>query len=329
VSRSSSLRSFVDHRPEDDVGLFVGRLLDDPRRFLHFVDGQVGAAREVDEDPPRALDGRFVQERARHGLLSRVQGAVLAPADAGPHERHPHAGHDRADIGEVEIDQPGDEDEIGDSLDGLVQDRIRHLEGLQERRAALHHRQEPLVGDRDERVHHAAELGYSLLRLLGALPPLEGERLRDHGDREDPQLLGHRGNDGRGAGPGAAAQPGRDEDHVGALEDAGDLLAIFLRRPPPYLGVRAGAEAVGQTGAELELHGGRRGAKSLDVGIGDDELDPREPGGHHPAHGVAAAAAEADDLDPRHLARILSGSFLFQLEDRSLRARLLHRCPPP
>src|SRR3990172_4508882 len=99
------------------------------------------------------------------------------------------------------------------------------------------------------------------------------------------------------------------------------MRAIFLRRPPPYLGVRAGAEAVGQTGAELELHGGRRGAKSLDVGIGDDELDPSEPGGHHPAHGVAAAAAEADDLDPRHLARILSGSFLFQLEDRSLRAR--------
>src|SRR5438046_4035324 len=46
-----------------------------------------------------------------------------------------------------------------------------------------------------------------------------------------------------------------------------------------------------------------RSVERLEVRVGDDELDPGKLGRHHPAHRVAAATAEADDLDLRRLRR--------------------------
>ena len=61
----------------------------------------------------------------------------------------------------------------------------------------------------------------------------------------------------------------------------------------------AGAEALGQLGADLQLDGRRVRPQRLKVGVGDDELDALEAGLHHPVDGVAAAAADAHDLDAR------------------------------
>jgi hypothetical protein len=47
--------------------------------------------------------------------------------------------------------------------------------------------------------------------------PFEVERLGDHADGEDAELLGRLGDHGRGAGAGAAAHAGGDEDHVRPL----------------------------------------------------------------------------------------------------------------
>ena len=67
----------------------------------------------------------------------------------------------------------------------------------------------------------------------------------------------------------------------------------------PMFGIGAGAEALGQLGADLNLV--RRGVEleGLQIGIGDDELDAIEARRRHSVHGVAAAAANADDLDAR------------------------------
>src|SRR5678816_2357652 len=73
----------IDHRAEDDIGLLVSGFLDDARRLLDLVDGQVRAPGEVDEDAPGALDRGVVEQRARHRLLRGVDRAVLAPARTG------------------------------------------------------------------------------------------------------------------------------------------------------------------------------------------------------------------------------------------------------
>src|SRR5215472_324358 len=95
------LQARVDHGPENDVRLLVRRFLHDARGLLHLVERQVRAAREVYQDAAGAFDGGLVEERARHRLLGRVEGAVLPLAAARAHEGHAHARHDRAYVGEV------------------------------------------------------------------------------------------------------------------------------------------------------------------------------------------------------------------------------------
>ena len=68
-----------------------------------------------------------------------------------------------------------------------------------------------------------------------------------------PGGLRQLGDDRRGAGPGAAAEPGGDEDHVGAFEGLGDLVGVFLGRPLADGAVAAGAEAARDLVADPDL----------------------------------------------------------------------------
>ena len=312
------LEARVQHGAEDDVGLVVRRLLHDARGLLHLVDREIVAAGEVDEDALGAVDGRVVEQRARDRLLRSVEGAVGAPAHAGAHHGHAHARHDRADIGEVEVDEAGHEDEVGDALHRLLEHGVGHAERLEQRRAAIHDGQQALVRDRDQRVDDAAKRIDARFGLEHALAALERERLGDDGDGEDAEVARERGHDGRGAGARAAPEAGRDEDHVGALEQPRDGLGILERGVASDVGVRAGAEALRQLAAELHLDGRRRVAQRLHVRVRHDELDAGELRRHHAAHRVATAAAEADDLD---LGRLRS---VVQLEERAPCAISLH-----
>ncbi len=65
------------------------------------------------------------------------------------------------------------------------------------------------------------------------------------------------------------------------------------------LGPRAGAEALGDLEAELDLAVGEAVVERLRVGVGDDEIDALHVGVDHVGDGVAARAADADHADPR------------------------------
>src|SRR2546421_111335 len=82
-------------------------------------------------------------------------------------------------------------------------------------------------------------------------PPLEGEGPGDDADGEGAEGLGDLGDHGRTAGAGAAALAGRDEDHVGALQDLLDLVTVLLGSLAPHFGVRPGAKASGQVAADV------------------------------------------------------------------------------
>ncbi len=233
--------------------LFVRGFLDDARRFLDLVDREIGAAGEVDQNAARALDRGLVEQRTRHGFLRGVQRAILALAGPGAHHREPHAGHDRADVGEVEVDEPGDQDQIRDPLHRLLQDRIGDAKRGDQRGAAVHHREQSLVGDRNQRVHDRAQRLEPGFGLDHALPALEGEGLGHDRDGQDAEVLRERRDHRRSPGPGAAAEPGGDEHHVGAAQQPRDLIRIFLRGAATDLGIRAGAQAPGELGAELDL----------------------------------------------------------------------------
>jgi hypothetical protein len=101
----------------------------------------------------------------------------------------PGVGHDRPHVGEVQVDQAGDRDEVRDALDALAQDVVGLAERLEDRGAALHDRQELLVRDDDERVHDLAQALDALVGLAHPLRALELERLGDHADGERADLV--------------------------------------------------------------------------------------------------------------------------------------------
>ena len=110
-----------------------------------------------------------------------------------------------------------------------------------------------------------------------ALAPraLEPERRRDDADGERAELAGDARDDRRRARAGAAALAGGDEHHVGAAERALDLVVGLLGGTAADLRVGAGAEALGQLAADVDLHGASLICELLDVGVDRDELDLR------------------------------------------------------
>ena len=136
---------------------------------------------------------------------------------------------------------------------------------------------------------------------LGLLHParaLELEGLGHDADGQDAHLAGGLGDDRRGAGAGAAAHAGGDEAHVAAGEPLDDLLDQLLGRGGADLGPGAGAEALGDAGAELELVAGLALLQRLGVGVRHDELAALELLVDHVVDRVAAGAADADHGDP-------------------------------
>ena len=93
-----------------------------------------------------------------------------------------------------------------------------------------------------------------------ALPPFELERLGDDRDRQRAELARQAGDHRRGARAGAAAEPGRDEHHVGAVERLDQLLGVLERRLAADVRIGAGAEPLGELRADLQLVRRRRSA---------------------------------------------------------------------
>ena len=78
-----------------------------------------------------------------------------------------------------------------------------------------------------------------------------------------------------------------------------DLVDHLLGRRAPDLGLRAGAETLGDLHAHLDDALGLRHGERLRVGVGDDEVDALKTGRDHVVDGVAAGAADPEHGDPR------------------------------
>ena len=155
---------------------------------------------------------------------------------------------------------------------------------------------------------HLLQFGDAGFGEAHAARALEVERLGDHADGEDAELARDLGDDGRGAGAGAAAHAGGDEHHVRAGEMIADLVDHLLGGGAADLGLRAGAETLGHLHAHLDDALGLRHGQRLRVGVGDDEVDALQAGRDHVVDGVAAGAADAEHGDAAASARGCRGS---------------------
>ena len=215
-------------------------------------------------------------------------------AHADPQQRVARAGHDRAHVGEVEVDQPRQRDQVRDALDALAQDVVGDAERLDHRGVALEHGEQPVVGDDDQRVDLVGERRDSGLGLHAAPRALELERAGDDPDRQRAELAGDLGDDRSGTGAGPAARAGRDEDHVRPSQQRLDAVVLLARGLAAEIGVRARAEAAGHRIADVQGLVGRGLLQRLQVGVDRDELDALDLGLDHAVDGVDAGAADAD-----------------------------------
>src|SRR4029079_8482324 len=132
-------------------------------------------------------------------------------------------------------------------LDSVAEDGVGLAERLADRLPALDDVEQLLVRNDDQRVDLVAELLDAVEGLLHALGALELERLGDDADRQRADLLlRDLGDDGSGAGSGAAALAGAHEDQAAALQRLLDVVAALRRGACSDLGLPAGAEAAGE-----------------------------------------------------------------------------------
>ncbi|BDZ50444.1 hypothetical protein GCM10025867_26850 [Frondihabitans sucicola] len=243
-----------------------------------------------------AIDRRL-QERRGDGELGGLDGSVGAARGADAHERGSCALHHALDVGEVEVDQAGRRDEVGDALHTGEEYLVGRAEGLDHRDAALGDLEQAVVRDDDEGVDLVFQRSHTSLGLRLTTLALETEGLRDDTDRQRADRLRDASDHGSAAGAGAAAFARGHEHHVGAGKCLFDLFRVVFRRAPADLGVGTGSEAARQFASDVELDVGVAQKQRLRVGVDGDELDAAESELDHAVDGVDATAADTDDLD--------------------------------
>ena len=275
----------------------MGGLAHDLGDLHRLVQAERVAADHGQQDAGGALDA-VPDERRRDGTTRRLAAAARAARHADAHQRRPRVAHDRAHVGEVEVDQARRRDQVADALHALAQDVVGDAERVDHRRAPVEHGQQPVVRDRHQRVDRAAELERCRRR-----PATSGERPRIRTASSRCRPSAHPAH-ARSAPPRArrrcrCRRPRRLRRTRGRSRaaprgsSASDSSAA--RRPT------SGSEPeprpsvifwpmwiLTAASAEREL---------LRVGVDGQELDAADLGLDHPVHRVDARPADADDTD--------------------------------
>jgi hypothetical protein len=217
----------------------------------------------------------------------------------GAHHRLAHAGHDGADVGEVEIDQTFLDHQIGDAGHAGAQHIVGHGEGVSEGGLLVGDAEQILIGNDQQSVDIFLQLVDADFGGAQAPRALELEWLGDDADGEDA-LLSRGARDHRGcARAGTAAHAGGDEHHVAADEMGLDVGHCLFGRGSTDFRLRASAETLGHVGSHLNAALAVRARQRLRVGVGDDELDALETAFDHVVDGIAAGTADTEYGDAR------------------------------
>ena len=260
-----------------------------------FVERDVDRADEVDQDALCTVDRRF-EQRALNRHLGRFVGLVLAGGFAHAHVCIARVAHDRADVGEVEVDKTLHFDQVGDALNGLTQHVVCDVECVQEGDFLVGDILQAFVRDDDERVHGVAEHFDALFRLIHPALAFKLERFGDNADGQNAELTRDFRNDRRTAGTRAAAHAGGDEDHVGILDQLDDVVFVFFDGFLALFRVCAAALAARDAFADLKHLAGCF-QKLLFIGVDGDEFDALQVAGNHAIDRVVAAPADADHFN--------------------------------
>ena len=127
-----AVKAFVEGRADDDVGVLIDLLADAGGGFVDFVEREVAAAGDRDQQAPGALHRHVVDQRIGDRRFGGRERALVAVGFAGAHHGLAHLAHDGADVGEVEIDEAFLDHQVGDAGDAGIEHLVGHREGVGE-----------------------------------------------------------------------------------------------------------------------------------------------------------------------------------------------------
>ena len=207
--------------------------------------------------------------------------------------------HNGGNVRKVQVDHYvlGEAHQLGNRGDGLLQHIVRNAESVGKGDLLIGDVFQPVIGNDDQGIHLFTQIGNALLSLAHPIGALKLKGLGDHADGEDTGLMGQVRHNGRRAGAGAAAHTGGDEHHVGALQHLGNGSAALLGGLLADLGLGAGAHAVGQLFADLNLVFTDGLVQILLIGVHGNEFHAVHAGLNHTIDNVVTSAANTDHLD--------------------------------
>ena len=245
-----------------------------------------------------AFDRRFKQRR-RDRAFRCIKRTVVASRRADAHERGARALHHGLHVVEVNIDETGSCDEVGDALYATLEHLVGSGKSAEHTEVRVLDIEQAVVGDDDERVDLFAEAINARIGLLGTAAAFEGERASHHAHRE--RTLGARNarDHRRATGSRATAFACGDKHHVRAAQRLGDLVLMVFSGLAPHFRIGTSSETTGQLTPDVELDVSVGHQQRLRVCIDRDELGALEAHLDHSIDGVHSTAADADDLDRR------------------------------
>ncbi len=288
----------IEGRPENDICIRVDLAAHLIGGLVEFKQRHVIAAGNIDQHALGAAHRNIVEQRVVDGQLGSFESAVFAFGFAHAHHGCAHAAHDRADVGEIEIDQAGHDHQIGNASDTGIQHIICHAEGFGEGRTVIRDAEKVLVRHDDHRVDVFLDASEAFFRKGHAARAFKTERLGDHGDGQNVHFLRGPRNHRGCAGSGSAAHASGDEDHVGAFEALADLIHGFFGGFRANVRAGACAKARGRFRAELDAVFRFGTGKGLSVSVGNDKLDTLQVCLDHVVDGIASGTANTKDQDP-------------------------------
>ncbi len=84
------------------------------------------------QNPSCAPDVLIAHQRTVHGIVDGAFQSVLSGSSATSNHGSAHVLHDRLHVGEIDVDVAHPIQQIRDPLDGVDEDRIHHVERLQQ-----------------------------------------------------------------------------------------------------------------------------------------------------------------------------------------------------
>ena len=224
--------------------------------------------------------------------------------------------HNRLNIGKVEVDECRSIDEVGNTLNTLLQNLIRLAESFRHRRATIDNLQETVIRNNNQGIHSLAQTLNTREGIRHTLLCLKTERLRNDTDRQYAHFLRNLRNNRSRTGTGTAAHTAGDEDHISTLNNLGQFFLALLGSLLSNVGLGTCAETFRQFLTYLNALRSSAVLQMLLVRVDANEFNAHDPLFDHTVHRVVARAADTDY-------QYLSSSFVLFSFDFNQRCILL------